>query len=171
MKTTSILTTKKGQVIELRADYTSSYYEDLCKKSGVAFFRYPVAKDMSSIKEMVELFPKLCELIDRGNFYIACAQGLHRTDIALCTYWVFHAADMGMAPPPIRGYRKDKGLDTNKIMRILNGFYKRITTVETLIPVIPEAMSPDIGFCNACMILAVHGNPQSSCKDKLFFFL
>lgn len=46
----------------------------------------------------------------------------------------------GMAPPPIRGYRKDKGLDTNKIMRILNGFYKRITTMETPIPVIPESV-------------------------------
>lgn len=64
--------------------------------------------------------------------------GLHRTDIALCTYWVFHAADKGIAPPPIRGYRKDKGLDTNKIMRILNGFYKRITTEETAVPVISE---------------------------------
>ena len=50
--------------------------------------------------------------------------GLHRTDIALCTYWVFHAADMGMAPPPIRGYRLRDGHDTSKIMRVLNVFYQ-----------------------------------------------
>ena len=112
------------QVIELRADYTSNYYQNLCEKSGVEFFRYPVAKDMSSIMEMVNLFPRLCELIDRGNFYIACAQGLHRTDIALCLYWVFHAADKGIAPPPLRGYLEEEGRTPDKIIRALNAFYK-----------------------------------------------
>ena len=112
------------QVIELRADYTSPYYEELCKKSGVAFFRYPVAKDLSSIMEMVDLFPRLCELIDCGNFYIACAQGLHRTDIALCLYWVFYAADRGIAPPPLRGYLEEEGRKPDKIIRALNAFYK-----------------------------------------------
>ena len=72
---------------------------------------------------MVELFPTLCSLIDKGHFYIACAHGLHRTDIALCLYWVFYAADKGIAPPPICGYREDKGLDTHKIMRALNAMY------------------------------------------------
>ena len=62
-----------------------------------------------------------------GHFYIACAHGLHRTDIALCLYWVFYAADKGIAPPPIRGYREDKGLDTHKIMRALNGMYEYMT--------------------------------------------
>ena len=57
---------------------------------------------------MVELFPFFCEKIDNGDFYIACAMGLHRTDIALCTYWVFYAADKGIAPPPIRGYRQEE---------------------------------------------------------------
>jgi len=37
---------------------------------------------------------------------------------------VFYAADKGIAPPPIRGYREDKGLDTHKIMRALNGMYE-----------------------------------------------
>ena len=59
------------QVIELRADYKSDLYKDLCEKSGVAYFRFPVAINM--IEEMAELFPELCEIIDRGDFYIACA--------------------------------------------------------------------------------------------------
>ena len=50
--------------------------------------------------------------------------GLHRTDIALCTYWMFHAADKGIEPPPIRGYRIEKGMNTSKIMRIVNALYK-----------------------------------------------
>lgn len=116
-----------NQVIDLRADYASDFYSELCQRSGISYFKYPVAYEDVWIAKMVELFPEFCRLIDNGRFYIACAMGLHRTDIALCTYWVFHAADKGMVPPPLCGYRKDKGLTTEKIMRILNAMYKYIT--------------------------------------------
>ena len=56
--------------------------------------------------------------------------GLHRTDIALCTYWVFYAADKGIEPPPIWGYRREYGHDINKIMRVLNAFYQYMTERE-----------------------------------------
>ncbi len=119
-----------NQVIDLRADYSSEFYGELCKRSGINYFKYPVAYDDERIAKMVELFPEFCKMIDNGRFYIACAMGLHRTDIALCTYWVFYAADKGIAPPRICGYRKDKGLKTDKIMRILNAFYQRKKEVD-----------------------------------------
>lgn len=128
------------QVIDLRADYKSDSYHDMCVNSGIGYYHYPIAYDDSSIDNMVKEFPVFCSLIEKGGFYIACAMGLHRTDIALCTYWVFHAADKGIAPPPIRGYRRDKGLVTDKIMRILNKFYKLITTTETPVSPIPEVV-------------------------------
>ena len=127
------------QVIDLRADYSSDFYSELCQSSGISYFKYPVAYEDVWIVKMVELFPELCRLIDNGRFYIACAMGLHRTDIALCTYWVFHAADKGMAPPPLCGYRKDKGLTTSKIMRILNAMYKYMTKKNGVEP-IPETV-------------------------------
>jgi hypothetical protein len=37
---------------------------------------------------------------------------------------VFYAADMGIAPPAIWGYRQADGHDTSKIMRVLNAFYQ-----------------------------------------------
>lgn len=40
---------------------------------------------------------------------------------------VFYAADMGVAPSPIRGYRQEDGHNTNKIMRVLNAFYQYMT--------------------------------------------
>lgn len=83
---------------------------------------------------MTELFPQFCEKIDQGDFYIACAMGLHRTDIALCTYWVFYAADRGIAPPPIRGYRQKDGHITNKIMRLPNAFYQYKVDIEGKAP-------------------------------------
>lgn len=123
------------QVIDLRADYSSDFYSELCQRSGISYFKYPVAYEDVWIAKMVEMFPEFCKLIDNGRFYIACAMGLHRTDIALCTYWVFYAADKGIAPPTICGYRKDKGLTTNKIMRVLNAFYKYRTEKEGKEPI------------------------------------
>ena len=126
-----------NQVIDLRADYTSDFYHELCVRSGITYFHYPVAYDPESVQEMVDNFPTLCSMIDKERFYIACAQGLHRTDIALCLYWVFHGADKGIAPPPLKGYRKDKGMTTDKIMRILNAVYKRMTELNDE-PPMPE---------------------------------
>ena len=111
-----------NQVIDLRADYTSDFYNELCRKSGIAYFHYSVSYE--EVEQMARLFPEFCRLIDNGRFYIACAMGLHRTDIALCTYWVFYAADKGIAPPAIRGYRRVDGHTTSQIMRILNALYK-----------------------------------------------
>lgn len=112
------------QVIDLRKDYSADRYPELCRQYGVDYFYYPIDNDLETIAKMVELFPQFCEKIDQGDFYIACALGLHRTDIALCTYWVFYAADKGIAPPAIRGYRREDGHNTNKIMRVLNAFYQ-----------------------------------------------
>lgn len=116
-----------NQVIDLRADYTSDLYNELCRKSGIAYFHYSVSYE--EVEQMVRLFPEFCRLIDNGRFYIACAMGLHRTDIALCTYWMFYAADNGIDPPEIRGYRKADGHTTSKIMRILNALFKYWTEV------------------------------------------
>ena len=90
------------------------------------YFYYPVDNHADMIKSMVDLFPELCSRIDRGCFYIACAMGLHRTDIALCTYWVFYGADRRLEPPVLRGYLKESGHDTSKILRVLNAFYDEL---------------------------------------------
>ncbi|MCK8621039.1 hypothetical protein [Prevotella sp. E13-27] len=111
-------------IIDLREMDKSDKLPYLCQYHGLEYFHYPLDNHARTIAQMVELFPQFCEQIDKGDFYIACAMGLHRTDIALCTYWVFYAADKGIEPPPIRGYRHEDGHDTNKIMRVLNAFYQ-----------------------------------------------
>ena len=115
------------QIIDLRADYKSDAYRKRCEEFGISYYHYPVVRGGKLENQMAEHFPELCALIDKGHFYIACAHGLHRTDIALCLYWVFYAADKGIAPPPIRGYREDKGLDCHKIMRAINGMFDYMT--------------------------------------------
>lgn len=117
-------------IIDLREMDKSDKLPNLCKYHGLEYFHYPLDNQARTIVKMVELFPQFCEQIDKGDFYIACAMGLHRTDIALCAYWAFYAADKGIAPPPIHGYRQEYGHDTNKIMRVLNAFYKYKTENE-----------------------------------------
>lgn len=135
-----------NQVIDLRADYTSDFYSELCRNSGIAYFHYSVSYE--EVEQMARLFPEFCRLIDNGRFYIACAMGLHRTDIALCTYWMFYAADKGIAPPEIRGYRKADGHTTSKIMRILNALFKYWTEVNGKEPMPVEVFRERKGIIN-----------------------
>ncbi len=110
-------------IIDLRDCDSSDRLPRLCEANGIDYFHYPVDNAARCVESMVKLMPRFCELIDNGDFYIACAMGLHRTDVALCTYWVFHAADKGIEPPSIRGYLLKQGHNTNKIMRVLNAIY------------------------------------------------
>lgn len=121
-------------IIDLRADGVHSRLRDLCRQYGFTYFHYPVDNRCEEIESMVNLYPDLCRHIDNGKFYIACAMGLHRTDIALCLYWVFYAANKGIEPPEIKGYRKKHGHSTDKIMRVLNGFYKLLSEKNGLPP-------------------------------------
>ena len=113
-------------IIDLRNDGVNQRMMTLCEEYGMEYFYYPVDNHADMVKSMVDLFPELCRRIDRGCFYIACAMGLHRTDIALCTYWVFYGADRGIDPPVLRGYLKESGHDTSKILRVLNAFYDEL---------------------------------------------
>ena len=124
------------QIIDLRQDYSGEEYKELCRQYGMDYFFYPVNWRPEIIAVMVRRFPEFCQLIEKGNFYIACAMGLHRTDIALCCYWMFYGADKGVEPPALNGYVKRKGLKTDKMMRVLGAFYKYVedTTGKPPIP-------------------------------------
>lgn len=114
-------------VIDLRKKDQTDRLPQLCRQYGISYFHYPVDRDREDIARMVELFPELCKRIENGKFYIACAMGLHRTDIALCVYWVFYGADRGKVPPVLNGYLREKGLTAEKIFQALNAFYNCLT--------------------------------------------
>lgn len=114
-------------VIDLRERDKSERLPALCEEYGMRYFHYPVDISAEAVAQMVDRFPQFCELIDAGDFYIACALGLHRTDIALNAYWLFHAADQGLQPPEIRGYRSEDGHTLNKLNRIIHALYTAFT--------------------------------------------
>jgi hypothetical protein len=121
-------------IIDLRLTDHTDRLPTLCEEYGMQYFHYPVNTSAEAVAQMAELFPQFCQLIDNGDFYIACAMGLHRTDIALCAYWVFYGADKGVEPPMIRGYRKEDGHTLDKLMRILNAMYQAFTNREGIAP-------------------------------------
>lgn len=118
-------------IIDLRNNGMCQRLKSLCDDYGMEYFYYPVDNRM----DMVELFPGFCQRID----YIACAMGLHRTDIALSAYWVFHGADNGIEPPVLRGYLRESGHHTtSKIVRVLNAFYDKQTEQQGKAPMSVE---------------------------------
>lgn len=110
-------------IIDLRLTDHTDRLPAMCEQYGMQYFHYPVDTSATAVAQMVELFPDFCRLIDAGDFYIACAMGLHRTDIALCAYWVFYGADKGIEPPEIHGYRQEDGHTTDKLNRVINALY------------------------------------------------
>ena len=116
-------------IIDLREKDHTDRLPTLCEEYGMQYFHYPVDTSAESITQMVMLFPEFCQRIDAGNFYIACAMGLHRTDIALCSYWLFHGVDNGLEAPVIHGYRQEDGHRIDKLMRILNAMYQSFTEI------------------------------------------
>ncbi len=114
-------------IIDLRLTDHTDRLPALCEDYGMLYFHYPVDTSAEAIEHMVELFEQFCQLMDAGDFYIACAMGLHRTDIALNAYWLFHGADNGLQPPVIHGYRQEDGHTTDKLNRVLNALYAAFT--------------------------------------------
>lgn len=111
-------------VIDLRLADHSEKLPRFCEQYNLQYFHYPVDKHGRNAQQLVDGFDELCRLIDAGDFYIACAEGLHRTDIALCLYWMFYGADKGKPQPVLRGYLKSKGKDFEKVAQSINAFFR-----------------------------------------------
>lgn len=125
-------------IIELRDEDHSDRLCRMCETHGIRYFAFPMDSHRVPNERIAHRLREFFELIDNGDFYIACAMGLHRTDIALSIYWVFHGADNGMNPPVLRGHvvNGELVLDRlhNKVFRRLNSLYAYLMK-KSIIPV------------------------------------
>ena len=114
-------------IIELRDEGHSDRLCRMCETYGIRYFAFPMDSHSVPNEVIAPNLQQLFEIIDGGDFYIACAMGLHRTDMALSTYWMFHGADNGMNPPILRGHIVDGRLVldrlNNKVFRRMNSLY------------------------------------------------
>ena len=112
-------------IIDFRtADFTDKFSE-VCMREGLEYHHYPIDKANQSDEKLWNILPELFELLDTRNCYISCQQGLHRTDIALAIYFMFHRPEK---VPELIGHRKNGLLRCDDIMRRINSLYKTITT-------------------------------------------
>ena len=114
-------------IIEMRDEDHSDRLCRMREIHGIRYFAFPMDSHSVPNEVIAPRLQEFFELIDSGDFYIACAMGLHRTDMALSIYWMFHGADNGMNPPIIRGHIVDGELVldrlNNKVFRRLNSLY------------------------------------------------
>ena len=114
-------------IIELREDDHSERLCRLCKQYGIRYFAFPLDSHIVPNEVVAGRLQEFFEIIDNGDFYIACAMGLHRTDMALSVYWMFHGADIGINPPILKGHIENGKLVldrlNNKVFRRLNSLY------------------------------------------------
>ena len=118
-------------IIELRDEDHSDRLCRLCKQYGIRYFAFPMDSHSVPNEVIASRLQEFFELIDNGDFYIACAMGLHRTDMALAIYWMFHGADCGLNPPVLKGHTESGELILNrlqnKVFRRLNSLYEYLS--------------------------------------------
>ena len=84
-------------VVELRDGDHSDRLCSLCEQNNIRYFAFPIDSHTVPNEVIAPKLQQLFEIIDSGDFYIACAMGLHRTDMALSIYWLFHGADLNLS--------------------------------------------------------------------------
>lgn len=92
-------------IIDLRtADHTDRYDRNVAE-AGLEYHSLPIDSRNTDVHQIIASLPLLFELMDKGGFYIACAMGRHRTDIAIALYYVMHPSVPFEEVPEMRGHR------------------------------------------------------------------
>lgn len=128
-------------VIDLRdGDHTDRLCQ-LCERNGIHYFSFPMDSHLVPNERIATNLVEFFRTVDAGDFYIACAMGLHRTDLALSIYWVFHGVEQGIVPPFLKGHVSDGRMVlerfNNKVVRRLNSLYAYL--VEHPVIPVPDA--------------------------------
>jgi hypothetical protein len=113
-------------VIDLRtADHTDNF-TSACEANELKCYHIPIDKKNTSPKEIIKNLPLLIDIMEQQNFYIACAQGLHRTDIALALNYLFNPK--AQKPPIMYGHIKNGVFRYDDIFGRANSIFNNLTT-------------------------------------------
>lgn len=116
------------QVIDLRtADYTEKFAKK-CENFGLKYTHIPIDSKKTSPREILDNLPKLFGLLDNGQYYIACAQGRHRTDIAFAMNYLFNPKTKEV--PTMYGHVKDGKMRYDDIFARANSLMKNMTQAD-----------------------------------------
>lgn len=114
-------------IIDLRtADHTDKFERKVID-AGLAYYHIAIDGMHTDASEIIASLPDFFSRLDEGNYYMACAMGLHRTDIAIALYYVFHPVVPFDCVPELRGHRKNGVLRCDDIARRLNSIMGALT--------------------------------------------
>ena len=119
-------------IIDIRtADHTDRYDRNVAE-AGLEYHNLPIDSRNTDVHQIIGSLPLLFELMDNGGFYIACAMGRHRTDIAIALYYVMHPSVPFEEVPEMRGHRyvEKKEFRCDDIAARLNSIIKAVTPDE-----------------------------------------
>ena len=119
-------------IIDLRtADHTDRYDRNVAE-AGLEYHNLPIDSRNTDVHQIIGSLPLLFELMDKGGFFIACAMGRHRTDIAIALYYVMHPSVPFEEVPEMRGHRyvEKKEFRCDDIAARLNSIIKAVTPDE-----------------------------------------
>lgn len=116
-------------IIDLRtADHTDRYDSSVAD-AGLEYYSIPIDSKNMDVHQIIASLSTLFGLMDRGNFYISCAMGRHRTDIAIALYYVLHPLVPFEDVPEMKGHRniekkffrcEDIATRLNSVMRAIS---------------------------------------------------
>ena len=115
-------------VIDLRAGDSSGSFHEACKEAGLDFLHFPVDRFRTPSAVIIENLPAFIKTVDMGGFYIACALGLHRTDIALSLHYIFNP--LASEPPVLYGHIRDGKLRYDDIFQRAGSIYHSMTEAD-----------------------------------------
>ena len=113
-------------IIDLKTSDFSKNFQANVEKNSMTYSHFPIDSEKTSDREIINNLPELFEIINNGDFYIACAQGLHRTDIALAINYIFNK-DAIENPPILYGHLEKSSVRVSDIFRRTNSIFKSLT--------------------------------------------
>lgn len=146
-----------------------------CRKYGLEYFHFPLEGSGNPQKDSA-LFSRLCYLIDKGSFYMECANGKHRIFIALCVYWVLYLVKRGIKPPYINGFFRASDYEVEKLISrypLFHDFYTQNTIWNTLAPYMSnKEFSERFWFFNdVCFFEPLSEGYDMECDAEYFHYI
>lgn len=112
-------------VVDLRAKFGSAKYPELCQKNGIKYFNIPIDANSVPDEEIIKKLPEFFDVMNNNKFYISCAQGLHRTDIALSLNYLFNPKAQQV--PKLVGHIRGNTVKVDDIFARTNSLLKKFT--------------------------------------------
>ena len=113
-------------IIDLKTSDYSPKFKTKCDNYGLKYIHIPIDGKSVSDREILDNLPTLFRELEKGHFYIACAQGRHRTDIALALNYMFNPKHSSI-PPRMYGHIKPNEFRCQNIFTRINSLYKAMT--------------------------------------------